>query len=232
MIKWKSLGIFILTLSIIFGLFAGGALYGYCKALDFLANYRPEILVTPRSGAYYTRDEKVLSNFKEHKDSGYSIMVPGDARIVKKRKDLTIYAYDKDNCWDFIVYQKLRRYDESLRSNKLLNNPRGDYYILLNSIFKTTWDPVLLFQKIAYLPSNTTHIKSIRTPRFFGYYVVGKSGDLRTEYYRLFDEQYWHNISVTVDDSKISHKVIQNMVASLKNDETWTDPDEKGEKYE
>ena len=229
MIKWKSLGFFLITLTIIIGLLVAGGLYGYNKALGFLAARNPEIKVTPDSGAIYVADKNVIDDFIEHKDSGYSIMIPKDAKVEKKRKDPTIYIYGKDNLWEIAIHQKLIRYEDSLKSNRFIKNPKGDYYVLMNEIFKATMNPILLFQKMSYLPSNTTHIKSIKTPEFFGFYVVGKTDTRRTELYRLFDEENWHNVSVRVDDSKVSHKLIQNILATLKNDETWTGESEKEE---
>ncbi len=135
----------------------------------------------------------------------------------------------RDDLWEITISQKLLRYEDSLQSNKYMNNPKGDYYILLKTIFQATYNPILLFQKISYLPSDTTHIKSIKTPCYFGFYVVGKSGDERTEMYRLFDDEYWHNITVRVDDSKVPHQLIQNIVASIKDDNSWTGNTEEDE---
>ena len=222
MINLKSLGLFFLTLAVLLGMVTGGCLFGYGKALDFLASRHPEIKVTPKSSAVYTIDEKSMKDYVEYKDSGYSVMIPKDAHVNKVKKDPSIYIYGKDDLWEITISQKLLRFEGSLQSSKYTKNPRGDYYILLKDIFQATYNPILLFQKISYLPSDTTHIKSIKTPNYFGFYVVGKSGDERTEMYRLFDDEYWHNITVRVDDSKIPHKLIQNIVASLKEDSSWT----------
>lgn len=229
MINWKSLGFFLLTLAVILGMITGGCLFGYGKALSFLASRHPEIKITPESSTVYAADKQSMKDYVEYKDSGYSVMIPKDARVDKVKKDPSIYIRGKDDLWEITISQKLLRYEESLQSNKYMKNPRGDYYILLKTIFQTTYNPILLFQKISYLPSDTTHIKSIKTPCYFGFYVVGKSGDERTEMYRLFDEEYWHNITVRVDDSKIPHQLIQNIVASVKDDNSWTGGTEESE---
>lgn len=220
MIKWKSLGIFFLTLFILLGLVLGAGWFGYAKALDFLYIKFPEVRVTPKNSAVYEPDDSIIKDFVEYKDSGYSIKVPKNCRVVKKRKDPTIYISDKSDVWKITVYEKLHRYEDTIKSDKYITNSEGDYYVLFDSIFKSTKDPILLFQKRMYLPSDTKHIKYIRTPAFIGFYIVGESGDYRTEYYRLFDENCWHNVAVAVDMSKVSHKFIQSIIATLKNDES------------
>jgi len=218
LIKWKSLGIFFLTLFVLMGIAFGAGWFGYSKVLDFLYRKFPEVKVTPNSSTVYKPDEKIIKDFVDYKDSGYIIKIPKDCKITKKRKDPTLYISDKDDVWRITVNEKLLRYEDTLKSNKYMNNREGDYYILFDNIFNATKDPVLLFQKRMYLSKNTKHIKYIRTPAFVGFYIVGESGNYRTEYYRLFDDNYWHNVSVVVDLSKVSHKFIQSIIATLKND--------------
>lgn len=233
MINWKSLGLFLLTIAVITGILSGVCLFGYGKALSYLTSRHPEIKVTPASSTVYAADEKTMKDFVEYKDNGYSVMIPKDARVEKIKKDMSIYIHDKDDLWEVTVSQKLLRYENSLQSGMFIKNPEGDYYILLKNIFQATYNPILLFQKISYLPSDTTHIKAIKTPSFFGFYIVGKSGNERTEMYRLFDEEYWHNVTVRLDDSKIPHQLIQNIVASVKTDDSpaVNEEEEQAEEY-
>ncbi|MCE1246335.1 MAG: hypothetical protein LWY06_06805 [Firmicutes bacterium] len=227
MIYWRTLGFFVLTIAIITGLITGVGLFGYDKALGFVFKKHPELKITPNSAAVYEPDPEILKDYTEIKDKYFSIMVPKNARVTTaKRKDPQLYLSDPGNAWDITVGQKLMRYDDSLVSNDYIKNPDGDYYQLLNYIFHATKDPILLFQKISYLPSDARYIKTIKTPNYSGFYIVGQSGSSRTEYYMLFDDKYWTTITVYVDDNRYPHAKIQTMLASLKNNET-SDTDEE-----
>jgi len=224
MIKWKSLILFFVTLGILLG-GTGYALWlGYNEALGFLALKHPEINITPESAAIYTPDPEVARQLEEYDnpDIGYTLKLPKNYTIFQDKNDPKISFMDKDEKWEVVIYPKLQRFDDSIVSDnpladRFLPNATGDYYILLEQIFKNTKDPILLFQKMQYLPSDATHIKKIRTPYFFGFYIVGKSGTERTEVYRLFDDEYWHNIMVYIYDGSYPHEYVQNIIASLKN---------------
>jgi hypothetical protein len=233
MIYWKTLGLFVLTIFIIFGLITGVTLFGYDKALGFLFMKHPELRITPNSAAVYEPDPQVEKDFVEFKDKGFSLMIPKNAKVSKeidetaRRKDPNLYISDPGNAWEMIVGQKMLRYDDSLVSNDYIKNPDGDYYQLLNYIFHATKDPILLFQKISYLPSDAKHIKTIKTPNYVGFYIVGQSGSQRTEYYMLFDDNYWNTVTIYMDDARYPHEKIQTMVATLKNDESTASKSEE-----
>lgn len=220
MIKWKSLIYFIITILIILGAIGGLGWYGYNKVLDKLAEKHPEIRVTIDSSATYSPDYNAIKNFEEFKDGGYSIMLPKGYQVIKDKDDPDIDIVGAKDQWEIRIQPKLIRYDETIQGNSFINNPSGDYYILLREVFKSVKNPILIFQKISYLPSSTTHIKAIKTPYFFGFYIVGNEGGHRVEMYRLFDEEYWHNVIVTIYDSNFPQKRIQDMIASLRNDES------------
>jgi len=203
----------------------GGIWYGYDKALAKLAEKHPEINVVPRSSANYQPDYKVVKEFKEFKDGGYSIRLPQGFEAIKDKDDPDIRLMGPKGKWEIRIQPKLLRYDESIQGSGLLNNPHGDYYVLMGEIFRATKNPVLLAQKMHYLPSTTTAIKEIKTPAFAGFYIVGKSDGRRTEIYRLFDQDYWHNVTVTIYDQDLPHGQIQNIIATLKNDEEAASPE-------
>ncbi len=217
MIKWRSLLFFILTIVIILGSVTGMGWYGYNMVLGKFASLHPEINVTPSGVAVYRCNEKVLKSYVEHKEKGYSIMLPPNYVCIEKRGDPSIYLRDKNDNWEIVIREKMLRYEDSLRSKQYPVNPEGDYYVLLKDIYNATKNPILLFQKLAYLPSSTVAIKEVVTPNFRGFYVVAGTGDRRVEFYNLFDKYYWHNVMVVIYNSNYPHWKIENILATLKN---------------
>lgn len=225
MINWKSLILFILTIALLLGSVTGGVWFSYNYALEKASHKFPEITITPESVAVYTPNQNVLKKYVEHREGGYSIMMPRGYKVIRHKDDPAIYLRDKNNNFEISIDEKLIRYEKSLASNGLIKNPKGDYYVLLKNVFEATVNPILLFQKINYLPSSTTHIKNIKTPNFFGFYIVSGEGDRRVEIYRLFDEYYWHNIRVSIFNPDFPHWRIQNILATLKNTDEIIDPE-------
>lgn len=228
MIKWKSLIFFILTLSIILGAFSGAVCYTYRIALKKVAEKYPEILITPKDSTVFIPDKKVIKKYIEYKDSGYSIMLPRGCNVIKRKNDPTIDIIDPHGDWEIRIREKLLRFEDTIQSSNLPENPRGDYYRLFDEIFKSTDNPILLFQKKTYLPLTTTNIKRIRTPNFFGFYIVAKEDNRRLEIYRLFDNQYWHNITVSMKNPEKSQRQVHNIIGALKNCEDTSSEEEEG----
>ena len=217
MIKWKSLISFLLTLVIIIGGVAGASWYFYQEALDKLAQSHPEIRIIPESSATYSPNYNVVKGFKELRKDGYSIKLPPGYKLIEDKNDSALGIMDKNDKWRIRIQPKMIRFDETIQANRFIKNPSGDYYILLRETYKALENPILLFQKMSYLPSETTHIKKIKTPNFFGFYIVGERDGLRVENYQLFDELYWHNVSVTIYDENYPHWKIQNIISTLQN---------------
>lgn len=216
MINFKSLGLFLFTLFIIIALLAGGVYVGYGKALDLLSMKHPEIKITPSGSATYQVDENLARSFVPFESRGFSLRVPKGCEIKGGPKDPGIEILSGDGSWDMLIMEKTVRYEDTIADDGYLKNPEGDYYILLSHIFGATRNPILLFQKINYLSSDARYIKSIKTPGFVGYFIVGKSGDRRTEQYMLFDQQEWFNVYVDMDEMRVPHKTLETVIAGLK----------------
>ncbi|MFP4499015.1 MAG: hypothetical protein ACLFQV_12460 [Vulcanimicrobiota bacterium] len=217
MINWKSLSLFLLTLLIIIGILTTAGFIAYGRGIDFLSEKHPEILITPKNLATYKANPTYVETFKEYKDSNYSIMLPPGYSVFQVKDEPAINLEDPNRKWTITLDEKLLRYEESLESEKHLNNPEGDYYILLENIYSANRNPILLAQKILYLPSSATTIKNIETPHAKGFYIISEQGEKRTEIYRLFDKYFWHNITVTIHDPAYPHSKIETIIATLKN---------------
>ncbi len=227
MIKWKSLISFILTLCIIIGGVAGASWRLYQKGLDSLSRSHPGIKITPESSTTYSPNYNVVKEMEEFRGEGYSIMLPPGYSVIHDKDDPDLNLADEHEKWRIRIKPKMVRFDETIEANRFINNPSGDYYILLRETYRTLKDPILLFQKMSYLPREADSIMSIKTPHFFGYYISGKRDNIRVENYQLFDEIYWHNVSVTIFDEHYPHWKIQNIISTLQNIEDISQPGEE-----
>jgi hypothetical protein len=203
------------------GVFTGLTAFGYNKVLHIAASLHPEIFKIPDGSTVYAESKEVSKEFTEYKDTdqGYSMKVPKGYTLFKTKEDPSITINDEQDRWEITIKEKLLRYDATIQSTGELNNPEGDYYVLLERTLKEKVNPFLLFQKITHIPSTTKEIKTIITPHFpLGFLIIAKSGNNRLEVYRMFDDSYWHNIFVTIKDPKYPHYKIETIIASLKND--------------
>jgi hypothetical protein len=230
MSKWKSLLYFILTIVIILVIFAAGAWFGYQKALGFASMKHPEIRLTLDSSETYTPDYGKMKTYKEFKDSGYSLMLPPGYKVIKTEGDPTLTIAEKTDAWEITLQPKLMRYDETISGKNFIKNPKGDYYILLKETFRAVNDPFLLFQKLSYLPATSRKITEVKTPYFFGFHISAADEQGKTEIYRLFDEEYWHNVIVSINHPSVSLESMENILATLKNDQEITNSEETEKK--
>jgi hypothetical protein len=228
MSRLKSLLYFILTIAIIFAIFAAGAWFGYQKALSFASKKHPEIRLTLASSETYTPDYSKMSAYKEFKDSGYSLMLPPGYKVIKQEGDPTLTIAEKTDAWEITIQPKLLRFDETISGKSFIKNPKGDYYILLKETFQAVNDPFLLFQKLSYLPTSSKKITEVKTPYFFGFHISAMEGQDKVEIYRLFDEEYWHNVIISINHPSVSIESMENILATLKNDQEITNSEETG----
>lgn len=226
MSKLKSLLYFVLTIAIIFAIFTAGAWFGYQKALGIASKKHPELRLTLQSSETYAPDYNLMKTYKEFKDSGYSLMLPPGYKVIKQEGDPTLTIAEKTDAWEIIIQPKLLRYDETISGKGFIKNPKGDYYVLLKETFQSVNDPFLLFQKLSYLPTSSKKITEVKTPYLFGFHISASEGPDKIEIYRLFDEEYWHNVVVSINHPSVSPECMENILATLKNDQEVTNSEE------
>lgn len=219
LIKWKSLIGFIITLVAILAVLSGGFIFAFNKVMDKIAEKHPEVNLIPSGHRVYIPDENLLKNYKEQKDRGYLVMLPADLKMIQSAKSENIEITDAKRNIEIDIQPKLYRFDDSIKSTSIINNPDGDYKILLGEIFNAKDDPLLLFQKMSYLPSGSSKIEEIQTPLHTGYIITAEDEYGRTELYKLFDNYYWHNINVYINKADYPHNVIETIISTIKNDD-------------